>query len=239
VTGVLFRREALAFTRSLGRGGFLRLMVVYVGIFGLYLPSTIESPDLALLPFIFFPLYMAGPVGIDSIAGERERGTLETLLSSPLRPGSLLAGKLLFSAAAGTGFLLLSLGVSIIFRNVRGMALPTLHSAVAVLLLCIVSSGFGAALGMHVSLKARSSRSAQQWFAAVIAVFFVGAGALLKLFGDRLFPGLKGLIETVFSRGWESPAVPAAGGAVLVLTCLLVLWLAGRMRVLWKLNLCR
>ncbi len=236
---VLFRREALALIRSLGRGGFLRLMVVYVGIFGLYLPSSIESPNLALLPFVFLPLYMAGPMGIDSIAGERERGTLETLLSSPLKPGSFLMGKLLFSTAAGTSFLILSLGVSIVFRSVRGMALPTLHSAASVLLLCLVSSGFGAVLGMHVSLKARSSRSAQQWFAAVGAVFFVGVGALLKLFGDRLFPGLRGFVETVFSRGWESPAVPATGGAALVLTCLLVLWLAGRMRVLWKLNLCR
>ncbi len=239
MTGVLFMREALAFIRSLGRGGFIRLIVVYVGILGLYLPSAIENPNLALIPFVFIPLYMSGLMGIDSIAGERERGTLETLLSSPLKPLSLLTGKILFSAFAGTGFLILSLGVSILFRSVRGMALPTPHSVMSVLFLCLVSGGFGAALGMHVSLKARSSRSAQQWFAAVMVVFSVGAGAFLKLLGDLLFPGLMGFLETVFSRGWESPAVSAVGGCVLLLVCLLVVWLAVRMRSLWKLNLFR
>lgn len=237
--GTLFRRELLAFVRSLGRGGFIRLLIIYLGIFGLYLPSSIESPNLALLPFVFFPLYMSGPVGIDSIAGERERGTLETLLLSPLELRALMWGKFLFSVTTGTAFLLVSLGVSIGFRALRGMTLPTLPATVMVLLLCLASSAFGAVTGMHVSIRARSSRSAQQWFAAVIAVFFVGTGAMLKLFADRFFPGLKGLVESVFSMGWESPAVLIAAGFSLLVSCVLMIWLAGRMRVLWKLNLCR
>lgn len=234
--GALFRREVLSFVRSLGRGGFIRLLIIYLGLFGLYLPSSIESPDLALLPFVFFPLYMSGPVGIDSIAGERERGTLETLLSSPLAAGALMWGKFLFSVAAGTVFLMASLGVSIGFRAVRSMALPTLNAVAVVLLVCLASSAFGAVTGMHVSIRARSSRSAQQWFAALIAVFFVGTGAMLKLFADRLFPGLKGLIETVFSMGWESPAVLVAAGISLLVSLVLMILLAERMKVLWKLN---
>lgn len=239
MTGAVFRREAFSFMGSLGRGGFIRLMVIYLGIFGLYLPSTIASPNLALLPFVFFPLYMSGPVGIDSIAGERERETLETLLSSPLAPGALMWGKFLFSVFAGTVFLLMSLGVSLAFRAARGMALPSVPGLMAVLLVCMVSSGFGAGLGMHVSLRARSSRTAQQWFAAVIAVVFVGTGAMLKLFADRFFPQLKGIVETTFSAGWESPAVLTATVIVLLATLLMMLWLAVRMRVLWKLNMSR
>ena len=239
MTVSVFRREALSFGRSLGRGGVMRLIMVYIGIFGLYLPSTIESPNLALLPFIFFPLYMAGPVGIDSIAGERERGTLETLLSSPLSSRALMWGKYLFCVCAGTVFLIMSLCVSIAFRALRGMPLPTASAVAVVLLLAVASSGFGAVTGMHVSLRARSSRSAMQWFAAVLAVVFVGTGAMLKLFADRLFPGLKGMLETVFYLGWESPAVLTVAGFVLLVTAAMLVWLTGRMRALWKLNLSR
>lgn len=229
-------REMLAFTRSLGRGGMIRLMVIYLGLFGLYLPSTIGSPNLALLPFIFFPLYMAGPVGIDTVAGERERNTLETLLSSPLTPWALMWGKVLFSAGAGVVFLILSLGTSVAFRALRGMPVASAGSVGVVLGVCLVCSVFGAVLGMHVSLKARSARTAQQWFAAVIAVVFVGTGALLKLFADRFLPGLKGTLETVFSRGWESPSVLIGAGIVLLVTGALTAWLGGRMKRLWKLN---
>ncbi len=237
MTGSIFRRELLAFIGAMGRGGFIRLMVIYVGIFGLYLPSSIESPNLALLPFAFLPLYMAGLMGIDSIAGERERGTLETLLASPAGKKPLLWGKFLFSTTSGTAFLILSLLASVAFRAARGMAMASFTAVMAVLFICVVVSAFGAVAGMHVSLRARSSRSAQQWFAAFIAVFFVGAGALLKLFADRLFPGLKGFVESVFSLGWESPSVPAAGGVVLLVTAAMLAWLSGRMKSLWKLNL--
>ncbi len=232
----LFRREYLSFARSLGRGGFIRLVVIYLGLFGMYLPSSIESPDLALLPFVLFPLYMAGPVGIDTIAGERERGTLETLLSSPLALRDLLWGKYLFSVAAGSAFLSLSLLVSLCFRTFRGMEVAEPGAIIVVLLTSFVVSAFSAVTGMHVSVRARSSRAAQQWFAALSAVFFVATGAMLKLFADKLFPGLKGVIETAFAGGWESRVVIGFAVFLLVVTGAMLLWLSGRMRILWKLN---
>lgn len=234
--GPLFRREYLAFARSLGRGGLIRLVVIYLGLFGMYLPSSIESPDLALLPFVLFPLYMAGPVGIDTIAGERERGTLETLLSSPLAPADLLWGKFLFSVTAGSAFLFFSLLVSLGFRAVRGMAVAQPGAVIVVFFTSLAVSAFSAVTGMHVSVRARSSRAAQQWFAALSAVFFVGIGALLKLFADKLFPGLKGVIETALANGWESRVVVVFAVLLLLVTGAMLLWLSGRMRILWKLN---
>jgi len=236
VIGPLFHREYLAFARSLGRGGFIRLVVIYLGLFGMYLPSSIESPNLALLPFVLFPLYMAGPVGIDTIAGERERGTLETLLASPLALADLLWGKFLFSVAAGSVFLFCSLVVSLGFRTLRGMAVAQPGAVLVVLFTSLVVSGFSAVTGMHVSVRARSSRAAQQWFAALSAVFFVATGALLKLFADKLIPGLKGVIETALVNGWESRAVILFAVLLLAVTGAMLLWLSGRMRVLWKLN---
>lgn len=236
MTGSLFRREYLSFARSLGRGGFIRLVVIYLGLFGMYLPSSIESPDLALLPFVLFPLYMAGPVGIDMIAGERERGTLDTLLSSPLVLRDLLWGKFLFSIAAGSAFLSISLLVSLGFRALRGMALAGPGAVIVVFCTSLAVSAFSAVTGMHVSVRARSSRAAQQWFAALSAVFFVAIGALLKLFADKLFPGLKGVIETALVNGWESRAVIVFAALLLLVTGAMLLWLSGRMRILWKLN---
>ena len=234
--GSLFRRECLSFTRSLGRGGFIRLVVVYLGLFGMYLPSSIESPDLALLPFVLFPLYMAGPVGIDTIAGERERGTLDTLLSSPLKLGDLLWGKFLFSVTAGSAFLFISLLVSLGFRAVRGMALAGTGAVIVVFCTSLAVSAFSAVIGMHVSVRARSSRAAQQWFAALSAVFFVAIGASFKLFADKLFPELKGVIETALLNGWESRVVVVSAALLLLVTGAMLLWLSGRMRILWKLN---
>lgn len=234
--GPLFRREYLSFTRSLGRGGIIRLVVIYLGLFGMYLPSSIESPDLALLPFVLFPLYMAGPVGIDSIAGERERGTLETLLSSPLTLKDFLWGKFLFSVASGNAFLILSLLVSLGFRAFRGMAVAEPGAVIVVLFTSFVVSAFSAVTGMHVSVRARSARAAQQWFAAISAVFFVATGALLKLFADKLFPDLKGVIEAALQNGWESRVVIFFSVLLLVATGAMLLWLSGRMRILWKLN---
>jgi hypothetical protein len=47
------------------------------------------------------------------------------------------------------------------------------------------------------------------------------------------------MLETVFYLGWESPAVLTVAGFVLLVTAAMLVWLTGRMRALWKLNLSR
>src|SRR5512140_922033 len=78
------------------RSGMLGLLVI-VAIFGVFFPIQwgrlwVESAA-ALSLWVVMPLMLAGMLVADSIAGERERHTLETLLASRLSDQAILLGK--------------------------------------------------------------------------------------------------------------------------------------------------
>jgi ABC-type transport system involved in multi-copper enzyme maturation permease subunit len=93
-----------------------------------YLEGLSEYTDIqkvAILPikiiglpfFLLIPLLMSGIVTADSFAGERERNTLEALLTTPIRDWELLLGKILTPFAPAllvtwASFLLLTRGIS-------------------------------------------------------------------------------------------------------------------------------
>lgn len=67
--------------------------------------------------FLLIPLLMSGIITSDSFAGERERNTLEALLTAPIRNREILLGKILTPFAPSllvtwVSFLLLTSGVS-------------------------------------------------------------------------------------------------------------------------------
>ncbi len=75
-----------------GRRGLVRELL-FVGIFGLFFPlSQAEAWRAGGVPAVFammIPLFLVGPHVADSFAGERERGTLETLLATRLPDRSI------------------------------------------------------------------------------------------------------------------------------------------------------
>ncbi|MEJ2481983.1 MAG: ABC transporter permease subunit, partial [Gemmatimonadota bacterium] len=80
-----------------GRKGLIREFL-FVGIFGVFFPLTQADAWLSGgVPAVFAlmsPLFLVGPHGADSFAGERERGTLETLLATRLPDRSIFFGKI-------------------------------------------------------------------------------------------------------------------------------------------------
>ena len=67
--------------------------------------------------FLLIPLLMSGIITSDSFAGERERNTLEALLTTPIRDWELLLGKILTPFVPAllvtwTSFLLLTKGIA-------------------------------------------------------------------------------------------------------------------------------
>ncbi len=67
--------------------------------------------------FLLIPLLMSGIITSDSFAGERERNTLEALLTTPIRDSELLLGKILTPFVPAlfvtwASFLLLTKGIS-------------------------------------------------------------------------------------------------------------------------------
>jgi sodium transport system permease protein len=127
--------------------------------------------------FVLFAVLMGGLyLAIDSSAGERERGSLEALLSLPVPRAALVTGKLLATCA----YMAFSLGVTltafvVVFRWVPlerlGMSAnlgPA--TAFALFAICLPFVPLGAALMTFVASFTRSYREAQTYLTIVLLV---------------------------------------------------------------------
>ncbi|MBS0376079.1 MAG: ABC transporter permease [Proteobacteria bacterium] len=143
--------------------------------------STPAARALALLGmlsyFIVFATLMGGLyVSIDTTAGERERGSLEPLLTLPVPRRSIVLGKILAAAAYMALSLLLNVtAFAVVLRFVRldtaGMALSLgAGTALAIFAVMLPFVLVGAALMAIVASFTRSYREAQSWLAAVMLV---------------------------------------------------------------------
>ena len=127
--------------------------------------------------FVLFAVLMGGLyLAIDSTAGERERGSLEALLSLPVARSSLVGGKVLATCAYMCISLALSLTAFVcVFHFVPlerlGMS-ANLGAATALTLfaICLPFVPLGAALMTFVASFTRSYREAQTYLTAVLLV---------------------------------------------------------------------
>lgn len=141
-------------------------------------PSSRAMLLLGLLSYLTLLVLLMGGmhVAIDATAGERERGSLESLLTLPVARGTLLAGKLLATCTMMTLALALvlttlSLAMPHVPLEKLGMAAnfgPAVAAAAFLALLPFVP--LGAAGMMLVSSFTRSYREAQTWLGVVLAI---------------------------------------------------------------------
>ena len=127
--------------------------------------------------FVLFALLMGGLyLAIDSTAGERERGSLEALLSLPVARAALVGGKVLATCA----YMCISLGLSLtafvcVFRFVPlerlGMSANLgFHTALIFFAICLPFVPLGATLMTLVASFTRSYREAQTYLTTVLLV---------------------------------------------------------------------
>jgi len=127
--------------------------------------------------FVLFALLMGGLyLAIDSTAGERERGSLEALLSLPVARSALVGGKILATCA----YMCISLGLSLtafvcVFRFVPlerlGMSANLgLKTALVFFAICLPFVPLGATLMTFVASFTRSYREAQTYLTTVLLV---------------------------------------------------------------------
>jgi len=127
--------------------------------------------------FVLFALLMGGLyLAIDSTAGERERGSLEALLSLPVARGTLVGGKILATCA----FMCISLALSLtafvcVFRFVPleriGMSANlNLRTALIFFAICLPFVPLGATLMTLVASFTRTYREAQTYLTSVLLV---------------------------------------------------------------------
>lgn len=127
---------------------------------------------LMLLTMLMGGMYLA----IDATAGERERGSLEPLLTLPVPRAHIALGKLLATCAYMSLSLALTVGAFAIVLPLTGLerfgmsANFTPGVALRMVAACLTLVPFGAALMTLVAALTRSYREAQTWLGLVLIV---------------------------------------------------------------------
>ncbi|MEM9585886.1 MAG: ABC transporter permease subunit/CPBP intramembrane protease [Planctomycetota bacterium] len=250
-------RERLTSILNTWRGRWVRERLESQGIqLGVLDPFTIDTVDLApestreaafwskLLPFIMLVWAMTGAFypAIDLVAGEKERGTLETLLCSPALRGEIVWGKLgavmtfsMMTAVLNAGSMLVT--SSFVFGQVGlgpsgAMGAPPIIPMLWLFVALIPLSALFSALALAVAAMARSSKEGQYYLMPLMMVTLplvllpmlpgttLSAGtSLIPVTG--MFLLVRALVEGQYVLAlWHLPVV-----AFVTLTCL---WLAAR-----------
>ena len=140
-----------------------------------------------ILPFVLFIWALTGAFypAVDLCAGEKERGTLETLLSSPALRSEIVWGKLLtvMTFSAATALLnLASLGFTARYvvsqlqhaadggRSAKGLDLPPLASALWLVAALVPMSALFSALCLACAAFARSTKEGQYYLMPLLLV---------------------------------------------------------------------
>ncbi len=153
-----------------GRLGGARAILVFIVVFGVFQPmqwgsAWVESTT-GLVMWAWVPLFLVMGVIADSIAGERERHTLETLLASRLSDRAILFGKVAAAVGYALSITLISLIAGLVTVNVahgggRLLLFPP-GTAAGILAVSLLGALLAAAIGVLVSLRAPTVRYAQQ-----------------------------------------------------------------------------
>jgi ABC-2 type transport system permease protein len=126
----------------------------------------------------------------ESVAGERERHTLETLLASRLPDRAILVGKLLVPLAVGWGVAILSLVISLVVVNVAHwegkLLFFTLPVGLGSLALSFLMAVLTAGAGIFISLRTATAQEATQILTAIIIIPPMLLQVVPLLFRDQM-----------------------------------------------------
>ena len=173
-------RECFA-ERGAVRGLLIQLLVV-VAVVGVAVP--VSQPKLFIdvgataLAYLVFPPLLAASVAADAFAGERERKTLESLLTTPLSDRAVFLGKAASAITIAAGAAIVALAVAVVSHRAFGAATasPTLVLMLGLVGASLASSTLTSALAVAISVRIRIARSAQQ-LASLLAMAVGGAAA--------------------------------------------------------------
>ena len=167
------------------QGGWRSLIrpLIVIGVIGIYLPLQLGFQWVALTPLsmlllLWIPFFLIISFIGDSIAGERERHTLETLLASRMPDWAILLGKIIAIVlyAWGMGILSLLLGLVLVnlLRTQGNWMFYPLNLFVDAIVLILLASVLAASAGVLISMKVATVRQAQQ---------ILSVGTIVLVFG--------------------------------------------------------
>ncbi|HEU4373314.1 MAG TPA: ABC transporter permease, partial [Telluria sp.] len=131
----------------------------------------------SILGFLFFPAFICGlSAAVDSTAGERERRSLEVLMSQPARAWELVIGKWLAAGSLAVIGITLELFLAhaiLSWLPLEEIGMSWRVATADLLLVCFVSiplSLFAAAMQIAVAMNAKSFKEAQSVLSFVLLV---------------------------------------------------------------------
>src|SRR5215211_5471067 len=145
-----------------------------------------------LIPFIvlvigFFPLSFTLVVALESFVGEKERGTIEPLLSSPLDDKHLYLGKLLVGITTPLFFSYASIGIYLILVARRDVQFPSAYMLALILLLTFAHAVLMVSSAIVISVQATTIRAANLLasFVVVPVAFLLQGETILIFWGNE------------------------------------------------------
>jgi uncharacterized membrane protein SpoIIM required for sporulation/ABC-type transport system involved in multi-copper enzyme maturation permease subunit len=145
-----------------------------------------------LIPFVvlvigFFPLSFTLVVALESFVGEKERGTIEPLLSSPLEDNHLYLGKLLVGITTPLVFSFASIGIYLILVSRRDVTFPSTYMLTLILLLTFAHAVLMVSSAIVISVQATTIRSANLLasFVVVPVAFLLQGETILIFWGNE------------------------------------------------------
>lgn len=146
----------------------------------------------SLVPFVvlvigFFPLSFTLVVALESFVGEKERGTIEPLLSSPLEDRHMYLGKLLVGITTPLVFSYASIVIYLILVTRRAVAFPSAYMLSLIFLLTFAHAVLMVSSAILISVQATTIRSANLLasFVVVPVAFLLQGETVLIFWGDE------------------------------------------------------
>ncbi|MDQ2693500.1 MAG: stage II sporulation protein M, partial [Chloroflexota bacterium] len=145
-----------------------------------------------LVPFVvlvigFFPLSFTLVVALESFVGEKERGTIEPLLSSPLEDKHLYLGKLLVGITTPLVFSYASIAIYLILVGRRDVEFPSTYMLALIFLLTFAHAVLMVSSAIVISVQATTIRAANLLasFVVVPVAFLLQGETILIFWGNE------------------------------------------------------
>jgi uncharacterized membrane protein SpoIIM required for sporulation/ABC-type transport system involved in multi-copper enzyme maturation permease subunit len=145
-----------------------------------------------LIPFVvlvigFFPLSFTLVVALESFVGEKERGTIEPLLSSPIEDRQMYLGKLLVGITTPLVFSYASIGLYLILVSRRHVEFPSAYMLTLIFLLTFAHAVLMVSSAIVISVQATTIRAANLLasFVVVPVAFLLQGETVLIFWGNE------------------------------------------------------
>lgn len=145
-----------------------------------------------LIPFVvlvigFFPLSFTLVVALESFVGEKERGTIEPLLSSPIEDRHMYLGKLLVGITTPLVFSFVSICIYLALVARRDVAFPSAYMLTLIFMLTFAHAVLMVSSAIVISIQSTSIRAANLLasFIVVPVAFLLQGETVLIFWGNE------------------------------------------------------